>query len=641
MRGRWYQPTNLQNHPDALNDLPADGAIVSPVLTAAVLLVAIPLFERLGLAHPTASAMIEATGASRSQAYALRERVVEALGAVMRPVGRPTRPDAEPVDTGEIVRAVRDFVFDHPGAVSGSGARRRYSDGFRHFALDLAAKHQDVPVDAIAEAVGVPPATLRDWLAGGIGAAEKHENLATIRPRDPTEPQIATLLDLWDRWDGPFSRFCDDVQTNWRLPFGRTLIADLLDLHGVRWRRRRSGRSPDEDALRRQFITFFSGAQWVGDGSPIDITVGDETFTFNVELMVDPASGAVVGASVRDEEDGEAVIEAFNDGVAETGAPPLAVLLDNRPSNHTDEVKEALGDASIVPATPGRPQNKGHVEGVFGLFRQTVPELALPGLASGYDIARAFVIAIVTTWARTLNRRPRGDRGGRSRVELHLDHKPTPEEVANAKAALAERIEKQALAKVTRQARLDPLVRSTLVDAFARLSLADVDGQLLHAIARYPIDAVVEGISIFEGKSRAGTLPAGVDARYLLGIVRNVAEEREGWEIAQVLWRERGRARDAALEVTSAQREAVDAGVDDVEARVVAYADRAMKASRRIDRFFWLESIADVLVEHGAPSDEGPLFRLVARRIQATFAVPHRDRLAATRFLAAQLRPIA
>lgn len=619
-------------------DLPPDGAIVAPVLIAAVLLVALQMLERLGLEHPTASAVIDATGASRSQAYALRERVYAALSTVQRPVGRPALPDAAPVETVAIVRAVRDFVFDHPGAVSGNGTRRRYSDAFRHAVLDLAHQRRDVPVDALAEAVGVPEGTLRDWLAGGIEAHQKGENLTAVPSRDPTEPQIETLLTLWAKWVGPFSKFCEDVQTNWRLPFGRTLIADILKANGVRWPKRRSGRSPDEDALRKQFVTYFPNAQWVGDGTSIKVDVVGEAFTFNVELMVDACSGAFTGVSVRDEEDSVAVVEAFTDGVATTGSQPLAVLLDNKPCNATDEVKDALGETKAIAATLARPQNKAHVEGAFGLFAQMVPMLVMASLAPR-DVAKTLLELMVTTWARTLNnRQPRtGDR--RSRVEHHLDHKPTSEEIERAKREFDERIRKQIETRKTRNARLDPLVRSTLATAFARLGFDDPNGYQLAGIARYPIDVVVEGIAIFEGKRRAGTLPAGVDARYLLGIVRNVGDEREGWQIALALWDERSRAHDTALDAAKGERDQIDEHADATEERVLSYVDRAMKAVRRLDRFFWLASIGDAILDH-VRTDHEPLFKLVARRISSTFAVPYWDRLAATRFLAAQLRPI-
>jgi len=61
-----------------------------------------------------------------------------------------------------------------------------------------------------------------------------------------------------------------------------------------------------------------------------------------------------------------------------------------------------------------------------------------------------------------------------------------------------------------------------LDDAFARLGLLDPTRHIRDAIACYPRDAIVDAIAIFTGKRTAGTLPDGVDARYLLGIARNV-----------------------------------------------------------------------------------------------------------------------
>lgn len=616
-----------------------EGAAVSPLLTAALLLVAIGRLESLGLPHPTATSVLVATGASRSRAYELRGAIEAILPTVLRPPGRPEKAAPAPIDTSAIVRAARDFAYDHPGAVGGGAARRRYSDGFRRFVLELAAAHRDVPLDAFADAVGVPLPTVKDWLAGGMDVTKPPPSLASVPSTDPTGPQIETILATWKTWEGGFSAFCRHVQHDWRVPFGRELIADVLTAYGVRFAKRRSGRSPDEDALRGQFQTFFPNAQWVGDGSPLDVTVGGCTFTFNLELMVDPCSGAVTGASVRDNEDATAVIEAFDDGVATTGKPPIAVLLDNKPSNHAEDVVENLGDTSIVRATPFRPQNKAHVEGTFGLFQQVAPALVV-SLGAPREVARQLLELIVTTWARTLNHRPRPDRGGRSRVQCHLGRVPTAEEIAAAKQALAERIRVQGKARQTRAARQDPLVRSTVASALARLGFDDPDSELLNGIARYPIDAVVEGIAIVEGKRRAGTLPEHADARYLLGCVRNVSNEREGWEIALALWDERSRARDAALDAAERQRDTLADELDSVERRVAAYVDRALATSRRIDRFFWLTAAADAVLDEDQ-SARHPLFRLAARRVHATHAIPHRDRLAATRFLAARVLPIA
>lgn len=614
---------------------------LAPIVTAALLLSAIPQLDALGLPHPTVSAALDALGVSRSQPYELKRRLEELLPTIQRPVGRPAVPEpAVPIDIGAISRAALKFVYAHAGAVSGE-SRLRYSDDFRRFVLDLAETHKDLPLPTFAEAVQIPPGTLRDWLEGGVSDTKPPSNLAALPPRDPTGPQIETVLDQWSRWSNKkaFSAFCRYINHDWRIPFGRTLIADILAAHGVRFAKRRSGRSPDEDALRGQFETFFPNAQGVADGSPINVILGSYRFTFNLELVVDPSSGAVTGAAVTDTEDGAAVIAAFEDGVATTGKAPLALLLDNKPSNHTDEVVAALGDTRIIRATVERPQNKAHVEGAFGLFQQVVPALVLQG-GSPKELALAFLALIVATWGRTLNHRPRKDRNGKSRVRLHLGQIPTAEQVAAASAALDERIRKQNLARQTRAARQDPQVRALLAAAFARLGFVDPEGALLTGIARYPIDAVVEGIAIFEGKLRAGTLPEGVDARYLLGIAKNVSDERECWEIGLALWARRREARDAALDAAERERERVDEALDQPEARVKAYADHAMRATRSLDRFFWLGAAAEVVIDEDAAARE-PLFRLAARRISATFAAPWEMRQAAIRFLAARILPIA
>lgn len=617
--------------------IPPEAPRVSP-LDAGLLLAALAPARRLGLAVPTAAEVIAAAGGHRSRIYEIKALIEDDIPRLLRKPGRPAAPDMQVQPRPDLTGAALDYAYDHPGSVEG-GERRRYSDGFRHFILDLAATHDDVSLDDFAAAVHLPVPTLKDWLKGGIDATKPGGNLATVPIMDPTGPQIEQLLALWTAWHGKFAAFCKHANEDWRLPFGRTAIATILAGYGVRFSKRRSGRSADEDALRSSFLTYFPNAQWVGDGALITVNYGPERFDFNLELLVDPLSGALVGLTVSDTEDAAAVVTAFDDAVATTGANPLSVLLDNKPSNHCEIVHEALAPAVVERPTPYRPQNKAHVEGAFGLFRQIAPALAILADAPR-EIARQFVTAVVTTWARTLNHRPRADRGGRTRVQLHLDHVPTPGEIAAATAALDERVRRQALARATLAARQDPNVRQALADAYARLGLADPDGELLNATARYPLDAVLEGIAIFEGKRRAGTLPDGVDARYLLGIVRNVAVERELWEITLALWAERQRAHDRALSGAERARDAIDEEVDDHERRLTAYVDRGLATTRRLDRFFWLSAAADLINEQDV-AEHRPLFLLVARRIHATQAVDHRDRLAATRFVAAKVVPVA
>jgi hypothetical protein len=618
------------------------GPPVSPLLVAGLLLAAAEHLRVRDLPCPTVAQVIASTEVSRSRAYELRDAVLAALPSLQRPVGRPPSPprEASPDTARALLSAMTTFLMDHPGCVYGGSERRRYTDAFRHFVIELRERHADVALEHFADAVMLPLGTLKDWLGAGVGddADEDADSVADATGTVQASAQVQVVLSCWETWRGSFGDFCKHVCEEQRIPFGRSLISDILLVHGRRRPQRRGGRSADERALRGAFETFFGGAEWVGDGSPIAVTINSDRFVFNLELMVDAYSDGFVGMSIRDEEDGAAVTEALADGVATTGEAPLAVLLDNRPSNHTDDVDAALGDVTErIRATPFRPQNKAHCEGAFGLFQQSVPALDLRW-TNPRDLAAQLLKLVAQTWARTLNHRPRVDRGGRSRVELY-DEPVTTEQIDKARAVLEERRKKQELARATLLARENPTVRDLLDDAFARLALLDPERHLRAAIARYPLDVIVDGIAIFEAKGRVGTLPPGVDARYLLGIVRNLGDEREGIAIAEELLRARLDARDRVLAPLVHARDAARADSPDLRERVLRFVDLALAAERRIDRLFWLLAVADEINTH-AKSDPAPLVATAARRVHTTHQVTRRERQDAVRVVVAHVVPL-
>lgn len=611
--------------------LPSDEAGVPPVLVAALLLAANTHLDPLGLPHPTAAQVLDATAAGKTQTYELSRRILAILPTLLRPPGRPPAPPPPPVDTGAISREVLAFLRAHPGAAITAGTRHTYSDGFRHHVLDLAARHVDLDRACFAEAVGVPIDTLKDWLDAPAAAPSPKPPVDD----DITNERIAAIVEAWRRWDGPFSAFCVFVRGELRVPYGDTLIGRVLAVHAGRRRKGRSGRSADEKATRKAMAFFHSGAHWFEDGSPIAVTLNGQTFAFNWELAVDGWSGAHVGASVRPEEDARAVVQAFADGVATTGSKPLALTTDNGTANHAPEVTDALGDTLHIRTTLGRPQGDAPVEGAFGLFQQTAPPLVVRG-DTDEELARAVLAVVLTVYCRATNHRPRSDRNGRTRVQLYQGEQPTPEQIAAAKAQLEERRRRQDLAFRTRKARLDSIVRALLDEAFARLGLDDPTGNVRDAISRYPHDAVLAGIATFEGKRDAGTLPADVGPRYLLGIVRNIAERDEGLAVARRLWERRVDARDAALRRLVDAR---DGTPGDADARLRAFVDRALDAAGPLGRSFWLAAAADVIVQSAErPRD---LYDLAVRRIHATFRVELRERHDAVRVLAELILPIA
>ncbi len=620
---------------------PADSTVPSEIPStaiAALLLAARSYLVAYGLEAPRVSEIVAATGVARSRAFELKSRLEAHLETLVGAAGRPSRaePAPEPASPGLTARML-DYVLEHPGCVSGGADRRRYSDPLRFEVLQWLDEHRHRPLEQLAAELRIPLGTLKDWVRDDRRpAADPGEPRQAAQAIDPTLPQLETLLAEWSHWTGGFSTFCDHVRRHCAMEWGRTSIARILEEHGVRLPRRRPGRSPDEDGLRGAFETFFPNAQWVGDGMQVVVEVDDVPHVFNVEMNVDAFTAAFVGAHVSATEDAAAVVAAFEDSVATTGTSPEALLLDNKPSNHTPAVDDALGSTLRIRATPYRPQNKAHVEGGFGLLKPTLEGLTLNG-DTPQERAASFLRALVTTAARAINHRPRPDRGGASRADL-MNVTPTPEQIEHARQALRERLEQQRKARATRAARQDPIVRSTIEEAFARLGLDDPQGHLLTATARYPLDAVVEGIAIYEARHRLGTLPEGVDARYLRAIVENVSDENEVWALAEALWDARCRAADRIAEQLQAEASTLARTARSEEDRLLPTIDRALRETRRLQHFFWLSTAADLINATPYPAQQA-LFRLAARRIAATRAIPRERRAAATRFLAAKVRP--
>ncbi|HEU4577884.1 MAG TPA: hypothetical protein VFS67_06500 [Polyangiaceae bacterium] len=608
------------------------------------------LGEPMGLELPPAKAIVAAAGVTRSRAYEAAAQVVDFSSRLEPRVGRPpaqTEPPPRPRDHEAVSRAVLGFVMTHPGCVHGHGKRQRYGDGFRRFLVELRAEHAALSIEDFAASAAVPPGTLRSWLM-----ATSSETAADPPAADPdaaaiaassspslTTAHIDSVLGAYGGWCGGFRDFCEYVQRELCISWGRDTIAQVLELHGVRRPQRRGGRSPDELALRSSFQTFFAGAQWVGDGMSVPVTIGSELLKLNFELQCDAFSGAFVGISIRDAEDSAAVIESFRDGIATTGAAPLAELLDNKPSNHTPEVDTALGDTIRIRATVQRPQNKAHVEGAFGLFSTTAPPLELDHRASARQIAAQVLGLVTTTWARAMNHRPRPGRGGSSRAQLYA-LEPTDEQIAAARRTLEERRRRQELARQTLEARQRPDVRAFLDAAFDRLELTDPERHVRLAISRYPLDPIIAGVAIFESKQRTASLPDGVDARYLLGIVRNVHEQREGELVAEALLRLRRQARDIALERLSRDQVELRATHRPTRDILAVLVDRALLCERALDRTFWLDALAS-FISDAASDERDARYRAAARCIHATFRAEPRRREHAVRVLAERLVPLA
>ncbi len=623
----------------------------SGIPLAALLLLARLYLHRLGLAQVSAKAVLEATEATRTQAYALADTLSKRLEELVVPRGRPVtsrEPKAEHARAQTLLKIARagfEYLHAHPGATQHRPKKSHYSDGFRDFVVSQCEEHPELDVADIADTLGLPASTVCDWRRAAREDVERASDASEakrdmgepVAPSSSTSPSgfhIQTVLAQWSNWKGTFVGFCEHLRRDHGMPFGRTSIATILAHAGERKPNKRPGRSPNERALRGAFASFFPGAIWVGDGSELVVELEGQQFCCNLELFVDAHSDAFVGLDVRDHEDSHAVIAAFDDGVETTSSRPLAVLLDNKVCNHVPAVHEATKRSLVIPATKARPQNKAHVEGAFGLFSQYAPPLRVEG-ETARERALSLALLCVQLFFAAMNMRSRRAKKGRSRIELYRNGQPTPEQVESARTALEERLAMQLAAQRTLRERQDPAKRAYLDEALERLGLSDPTGHVQAAIASHGFCDIVDGVATFLGKQRAKTLPEGVDVRYLLGIIMNIIDKREGQAIATALWDERIVAREQTFVCLIHERDALaQSGAD-----ILDFVDRAITAELELERYFWIDVVAKLVLAEPEACRES-LFQRIARRVHTSYRVPRGRRQHVTRELATKLLPL-
>lgn len=582
---------------------------IKATVVGAIFLLAARLLKQYALdALPSSSVAIsKAVGVSKSQAYIMLARLEVACTLLGETPGPATTTVPEG-DLFAVMSAVRDYAFDHPGCVAGRGMRRRYSDDFRCFILGLLQPGQPAQgctIEQLSQAAGIPLGTLKLWLRGDVvGDAEAEpdgaprENLEDPAASELTSnPAIKTIITEYEGWSGDFTSFCDHLQTNLRLSYGRTFVASVLQTLGLRvpTRRKQLGYAPWSSGTFRR---LFPGAQWLGDGTALDIRINGERFAFNLEAIGDVSSNALVGLTVSDAEDQQALLDAFEHALHTTEAQPLSLTLDNKPCNHTDRVCEAVEPTVIIPATPGRGQAKAPLEGSFGLFAQTAPPLLVEG-SNPRELARSMLSLVVTLWAWTRNGKPRQRLGGRSPASYYADQKPSAADLAEARAWIDELKSRADKARRTAERRADPIRRQILASALASFGVDDPDERLAISLSRYSMDAILRGVAILGAKVERNTVPIDADiGPYLGGIIRNVDSELELLAMADHLLELRLRHRDLSLaplelEIATIREQSAP------EQYLFALLRRALDAKPDIDFRFFCRHTCEALAKLG------------------------------------------
>lgn len=429
-------------------------------------------------------------------------------------------------------------------------------------------------------------------------------------------PHLQHIATLWKFWQGPFKAFCKMLRTEERMPYRDTFIGNVLQSLGLRYRRlQRPIEAPWSSGT---FRTLFPGAQWLGDGTDIGIRWGDERFVFNLEAVMDVACTAVMGLDVSESESEKALHHAYEEAkITSGGAPPLATTLDNKPCNHSPAAQAALHDTILLRATPGRGQAKAPLEGAFGLFQQDLPPLVVTG-KTPQEMAASVLRLIACAYYRGRNGRPRRRLNGRTPIEAYANTKPTPQEVAEARHWLQELQRRQERARLTREARRDPVRIQLLMQGLAELRIPDSDQRLTISLAYYARDAIARGLATFRTKQELGTLPPGADhGRYLGGIIRQLHTRLELERISVHLLQQRLRLHDFTL--APLERDARQLRTEVTHAALPqAFVDRALDATYSVDFRFWAEAAAKALTALHT-GQRNALYQALCRRIAANF----------------------
>jgi len=343
--------------------------------------------------------------------------------------------------------------------------------------------------------------------------------------------EMTDLIRKYDAWEGTFNAFYRELRRS-RLRRGKDWVRGVLYLAAARNLLRRP---PPAPSGRGTTFRPLPGLQWSSDGKEVKVVVDGETFTVTWQPSVDLGSCAIVGTTVRQEEDTAGVIESFQGGVVETtGAAPAFFLLDNKRCNTSEALRDALpvgpDGTEIMHSTLGRATNKAHVEGQFGNFAQEIgPIIAVVETSSPERTAQTVAAAVTRAYSIGRNRRPRRS-DGKSPYELYLESDPSPKDVDAQIEHLRTIKDREEIRNQLERARRDPRVAAALADACQRFGFVE-DGDILASVYGYRLDLVQQAIAIYAAKESAGSLPAFTDGdgalRYFAGIARNCRRDRE------------------------------------------------------------------------------------------------------------------
>lgn len=570
------------------------------------------------------STICEQAEINRTQVYERKQQLEEALAKIT--LAGPGHPTAPPVavlaqDCWRIREQVLLYRLAHPGAlVLHANGRVTYSDGFIRFILDLLDEWEGA-LKQYGELVSVPEQTLIGWRKRDREQAYAGRQNAPC-PSIPSDASVVArqIAEDYSTWDGSLRDFFSYEST--RLHLGPTPVRRVLVILGLLPLRSAKGPRYRGDLKRCQ-----PGSILVTDGKTVTAicTGSGDVLNYNWQGIIDQATTCHTAVVVTDTESAEGVREAYDQSCKFLGRPPQALVHDNKPIHDERKLREHIEKTTtMIPATPGRGENKADMEGEFGKFEQAVGAILLDD-QSEESLKKSAVREVIRAYTAGINHAGRVELDGQSRESMLRGSVPDPDKDREFIAQLH--------ADHTQKPRVDQLStrsisRLLLDEGFAQFVITELDpkGHIRAWLAgAYTPEAIRQGLAIFATEREKGRLLNKTAHRYLVKVIQNCQQELDLRRQEELLREYAQLERSSWLQELEAEHERLaNECVIASQGKEFAFqlCERAVFGGLILQRAFWENKLKSFL------ANEKNRFAAVCRHVRRLFETSRENRFA-------------
>jgi len=574
---------------------------LSKTIQLGVIILALELLAELKLPLPRlVAAAAVALGISRKSGYQARDRLRALLGEARK---RSKKEGASRRELLHLRIRVQVLTYERDHAVRFADRSRHLSREARELAVRLLREFKDgLSETEVADELGVPLSSLRRWNEeateeGEIRSKPEHRG----RHRRARPEDVERVLEEYQRLEEPVTLEEFSQEFNEKYPdrtLDRKTITRILLRAGLVEPEVKDRGEP----YHGKFRVYFPGAQVALDATRSEVVftaAPEETITLSEEVVIDIASGTILGKALEREENSDGVERVILQARAECESI-LAVLSDNGSANRAERIErmaERETEVGQIFSFPYHPQTNGHLEGLFGQFSRIVGKKIALDDSSRESLARSVVEIIWRIFAHFHNYSPRAGLNGLSPLEYLRRYVPKPEEVEEARKGLEK--EKERSRDLRRpHLRLSERGFQTLVERIvARHGFEVPLPEALKALVNYDQE-VIESSSdaFFVQSARDGFDKRKRTFRYLVGIARNKQKDIDAARLRSrigTLDGERVRAEGEAArqKLREEEREEAEALRRQPERVILQYAEMLLRGRLRFLRERWLAGL--------------------------------------------------